>query len=43
MKDLIVFFLGKSTTFPGPTVQGPPKVATILVLIPKSVNKLTAT
>ena len=33
-KDLIVFFLGKSTTFPGPIVHGPPIVATNLVLIP---------
>jgi len=33
-KDLIVFFLGKSTTLPGPIVHGPPRVATNLVLIP---------
>lgn len=41
-KDLIVFFLGKSTTFPGPTVQGPPMVATNLVLMPISFTKLIA-
>lgn len=42
-KDLIVFFLGRSTTFPGPIVHGPPKVATNLVLIPMAFNKLMAT
>ena len=41
--DLIVFFLGRSTTFPGPRVHGPPIVATNLVLIPIYVNKLIAT
>lgn len=41
--DLIVFFLGKSTTFPGPTVHGPPIVAINLVLIPIYASKLIAT
>jgi hypothetical protein len=39
---LIVFFLGKSTTLPGPIVHGPPMVATNLVFIPMSFNKLIA-
>ena len=39
---LIVFFLGKSTTFPGPIVHGPPIVATNLVFIPISFIRLIA-
>lgn len=38
----MVFFLGRSTTLPGPTVQGPPIVATNLVFIPISLSKLIA-
>lgn len=33
MNTLIVFFIGRSTIFPGPTVQGPPMIVINLVLI----------
>lgn len=43
MYTLIVFFNGKSTTCPGPIVQGPPIKVTNLVLTPTEQIVLTAT
>lgn len=42
MYTLIVFFKGKSTTCPGPIVQGPPIKDTNLVFTPTLHIKLTA-
>lgn len=43
MKLLIVFFKGRSTTFPRPSVHGPPMVATNLVDMPISLIRPIAT
>lgn len=43
MYTLIVFFKGRSTTWPGPIVQGPPIKDTNLVLMPTLHIVLTAT
>ena len=40
---LIVFLRGKSTTWPGPTVHGPPITPTNLVFIPTEHIMLIAT